>query len=777
MNREEEIAYEQGRVDQVTKQIHKELSRLSEAIGEAGKDISHIRKNFWEDVTVNVENPDEIGETFTSIKQQTELLGERERRQRHSQKQLDLLSRLYRSPYFGRIDFLESSEQRADRIYIGIGSFYDEESESFLIYDWRAPISSVYYDYSIGPASYEAPFGTIEGMLQLKRQFIIRNRQIVSVFDTGVTIGDELLQEVLGKQADTQMKSIVATIQKEQNLIIRNDRKKLLIVQGAAGSGKTSAALQRVAYLLYRYRETLQSENILLFSPNPLFNSYVSNVLPELGEENMQQTTFQQYIYQMLHEDFELETLFEQTEYLLSAENGPELEERLKSIHYKSSLDFLKEIEDYIEILKKGKLVFLDIKFRGNTLVSSRDIYDHFYSFSTTLPIPNRMKLVSEWLRKQLREAEKREVKQPWVEEEIQYLDKEDYLKSYRKLGKQNTDKDESFDDFDRESMILASMLVKKRFRKLYKAIEQLAFVDIPAIYRNFFAFGMVQNQPEGWDVISSQTIGQLDQGRLSYEDATPYLFLKEQIEGFRTNTLIRHVFIDEAQDYSPFQYAFLKRLFPRSKMTVLGDINQSIFAHGTKESLYFLENLFEEGETERIELQRSYRSTMEIVKFTKELLPGGERIQPFNRRGSKPVVITTSNRAELPDAAEKAINDLREMGHDTIAVICKTAAESEEAHGKLLERLPVRLVGTGQTEFEEGVVVIPSYLAKGIEFDAVVIYDASEDVYGEESDRRLFYTACTRAMHELYICSAGEVTGFIAHVDQQLYERRDFPF
>ena len=309
---------EQDRVDFVIKEIDKKTKKFKQGAGNVSSDVLELRKTFWEDVTVNMDEPDDVIETAASIKQQAELLSERERTHKQIDKQLNTLARLKYSPYFGRIDFWENGEKSADQVYLGIASLMDEQDENFLIYDWRAPISSLYYDYPPGPAEYETLEGTIKGEMKLKRQFIIRASEIKGMFDTGVTIGDEMLQEVLGNNASTQMKSIVATIQREQNQIIRDERSNLLIVQGVAGSGKTSAALQRVAYLLYRYRGTLKSENIMLFSPNPLFNSYVATVLPELGEENMQQVTFQEYLNHRLGKEFDVEDPFSQMEYLLN---------------------------------------------------------------------------------------------------------------------------------------------------------------------------------------------------------------------------------------------------------------------------------------------------------------------------------------------------------------------------------------------------------------------------------------------------------------------------
>ena len=260
MEKSEERKFEEKRIEKVKKEIERQLNTITSYSGDLKTDVVHLRKTFWDDVTVNIENDEDAVETLASIKQQAEMLSERERTHGQLHKRFKTLSRLKDAPYFGRIDFREDGEKDKDIVYLGISSLMDEKQENFLIYDWRAPISSLYYDYSPGYAKYETVEGSIEGSMLLKRQFITKNGRITSMFDTGVTIGDELLKEVLGNNASTHMKTIVATIQKEQNALIRNEKSRYLIVQGAAGSGKTSAALQRVAYLLYRHLHDLTAE-------------------------------------------------------------------------------------------------------------------------------------------------------------------------------------------------------------------------------------------------------------------------------------------------------------------------------------------------------------------------------------------------------------------------------------------------------------------------------------------------------------------------------------
>ena len=771
---------EQARVDRVIDKVDEHLFSLEQKTSKVKSDIVDIRKNFWDDVRINFADEVETTETVVSIKQQAEVLSERERRHRTAQKQVHLLKKLKYSPYFGRIDFTEHGEEK-EQIYLGIASLVDPETDEFLIYDWRAPISSLYYDYPPGPAKYQTPGGTVEGVIDLKRQFVIKNGTIESLFDTQVTIGDELLQEVLGKKSDPQMKSIVATIQKEQNRIIRNEHSRLVIVQGAAGSGKTSAALQRVAYLLYRYRDSLKAENILLFSPNPMFNRYISTVLPELGEENMQQTTFQELLEHQLGDIMEVEDPFSQIEYTLKACNEPDYEARIAGIRYKASQAFMQLLDRYLSFLEQqGTLIFRDIPFRNGILFSAGQIQKVFASLDDSMPLPHRISLLAERLMTELKKRAKTETEKSWVENEIQWLDQTDYVRADQELQKEKYFTDETFDDIEREQKLLAKRVVKKHFKPAVRMIKKLGFLDVPAIYRKLFADpNFAKNElgitdlPENWPDICRQTTGKLEQKELFYEDATPFLYLKTQLEGLETNTSIRHVFIDEAQDYSPFQFFFIKRYFPRSKMTVLGDFNQAIFSHvPVHHDISMLSSLYGKEQTERFELKRSYRSTFPIIEFTRHLAENKEAIEPFHRPGNKPTVTEVQSREELHEQLLKRTQSLQKAGHETIAVICKTAAESKKVYEALNKKAPfaIQLIKKESIKYEPGVLVIPVYLAKGIEFDAVILYDASKEQYQRENERKLLYTACTRAMHALHIYCLGKMSPFLAVLPKDTY-------
>ncbi|WP_062353890.1 RNA polymerase recycling motor HelD [Bacillus kwashiorkori] len=772
---------EQKRLKETIVEIDRKISVIKQKSGSLKEQIVSLRQTFWDDVTVNLDEPDDVIETHTSLRQQAELLSERERSHRHFHKQLKNLQRLKSSPYFGRMDFLESGENEAEVVYIGLFSLMDENNEEFLVYDWRAPISSMYYDYVPGPAKYETMDGPIKGEITLKRQYIIRDGKIKGMFDTGITIGDEILQQVLSDQADTNMKNIVATIQKEQNEIIRHDRKKYLIVQGAAGSGKTSAALQRVAYLLYRYRERLTADNILLFSPNPMFNSYVGNVLPELGEDNMQQSTFFEYLQHRLGDTFLLENPFSQMEYMLSTDKDDKYFIRMASISFKTSLDYKHLLDLYVKDLSEGGLIFKNILFRKEVFISSEEISEYFYSLAKTISIPNRLDITKDWLLARLDEKEKAELDREWVEHERDLLEREDYLKAYKVLQREQRFTEDTFNDMEREEKLLAQWIVGRRIKPLKRKVEQLSFLNLNQIYQQFFLWVMEQSGtsftiPENWEKVTLATVRRLKKNQLYYEDATPFLYLKDKLEGKHTYTSIRQLFIDEAQDYSPFQFAFLQEIFPFSKMTILGDVNQSIFTHSVRNQngLAKTSELFPKDELEQIVLTKSYRSTRQIVEFTEQILTDGHSIEPFNRNGNKPTLSIIRQKDSLNKHIISEVHSMQQRGHETIAIICKTGAESLEVYNELKNNIPVQLIRKETYTYEKGISILPSYLSKGIEFDGVIIYNCANDVYKDEDERKLFYTACTRAMHELHLYSVGDYTHLLANVAEDKYQLID---
>jgi DNA helicase-2/ATP-dependent DNA helicase PcrA len=750
----------------VDARLRKELAVLGARRG----DVVGIRQEFWDDVTVNFSDATELGETWTSIVQQAELLAERERSHKVASAEAERLAKQRDNPYFARIDFAEAGGE-AEKIYIGRSSLVGEDGQTFYIYDWRAPISSLFYDCEPGPASFATPNGEVAGELTLKRQFVIRGGKLKHVFDTNETIGDEILQAVLSERSDTSMKSIVATIQKEQNRIIRDEKHKLLIVQGAAGSGKTSAALQRVAYLLYRFRETLTPDQIVLFSPNPVFKGYISRVLPDLGEANMRQMTFRELIEARLGRRWQVEDLFSQFETLAALEGSPEGEARERAVRYKGSEHFFQTVGNYLARLQKEGVKFRPLRFRKDTIVSSEEIAQRFYGAYASGDFGERMLKLRRWLNEQLTVWVDHQMGEAWLEEAAELADEEEIQRAYVQIRREGGFHDGAFNDEERMTELLMRRAAERLIEPLRKAVRAFRFIDPIGTYlelfrsRSLFAECSPDGKlPDGWEWMAQRAEETLGRKTIDHEDATPLLYVLEALEGFRkVEGDVRHLFVDEAQDYSPFQAAFLRRRFPKARITVLGDFNQAIYAQALESGGFNgWTRLVAPEDTAVWRLTTSYRSTEPIVAFSKRILrpEDAAAIAPFHRDGEVPTVTGCADAAELADRVAADAKALLEAGYATVGIITKTAREAGDASALIKERLadgvPVTLVSGESAKLPRGISILPSYLSKGIEFDAVLVWDASASRYGREQDRKLLYTVCTRALHVLHVYHVG---------------------
>ena len=773
------VVLEQGDWIEETERLHLVLAevraqqdRARAEFSDVREDMVRDRREFWDEFRFK---PGELYETLGAVLQQNKMLAEGERRFRQAAQTLRDLGRLERSPYFGRVDFAERGAGEPEKIYIGVASLRTADDD-FLVYDWRAPIASLYYDQGPGTASYMSPMGEVSGQMHLKRQFVISEGQLRMMFDTGVTIGDELLMEALSGHSDAAMHAIVATIQREQNLVIRDDRHRLLIVLGSAGSGKTSVALQRVAYLLYRHRDTLRADQMVLFSPNALFNSYVATVLPELGEEPLQQTTFQQLPGHRLGRTYRLEDAYDQLEDLMATPDQEARSVRLEGIRYKSSPAFRHVLDRYAEGLRREGLVFVPVRFRGKEIVSARAMQSRFEAFGPDVPVSTRVSVIHDWIVEKVAAFEKRESQEDWVDEEVQLLGPEEFQRADLKVGRRRTGA--PVDQVEAVRGHLGAKIVHRNLQSAKQWVEQRQYVDLEGLYLRLFkdrdllsAVAAKEPLPRRWDAIRRDTLARLERTILPYEDATPLLYLDTLVRGARVNRSARHVIVDEAQDYSPLQFEVLRRLFPSARLTLLGDPHQTVSA--APSALTSPEDLQEHvgpGEMEVVRLRQSYRSTREIVEFTRSLLPTGADIVPFERRGEKPQIVRVANRQDLGERIALDIASLRREGLETVAVICKTARESREAFSALQSRVDLQLIEKDASSFSRGVLVLPGYLAKGLEFDAVIIFDASAQVYGGPEELGLLYTACTRAMHRLHLYTAGDLSPLLAAADPGTY-------
>lgn len=754
---------EKERFTEIKDVIKQRLTKLVKRVKRIRTDVLDLRKEFFEDVTVNLTEMDDAIETQASLKQQAEFLSERERHHDQQDQAFRQLSRLYEQPFFGRIDFKETGEEEIEPIYIGTASLLKKNEEDFYIYDWRAPIASMYYDYPPGKAAYHAIDETIEGEITLKRQYVVKHGELEAMFDTGLTIGDGLLQQVLGETADTTMKNIVATIQQEQNKIIRHEKKQDLIVQGVAGSGKTSAALQRIAYLLYRYRGELTAEQMLLFSPNPLFHTYVSSVLPELGEDQVEQVTFYNYLEQQLGRRFVIETPFDQLEALLTDSAS---DVRQENMRYKASLDFKRKVDCYLSDLKKRGLAFRNIRFRDHVIVSKQELTRHFYRMDPNEPVHVRLMQLRDVILASLKDEQKQLMDADWLEDELELLDLDDYQAAYEQIEREQDTMD-WFNHAEREQQILKLRLINKLFKPLRQKIKRLQFVDTKRTYVRLF--DQEDLHDEAFNKVRHETQKQLSESFLTYEDATPFLYFEKVCLGFDEHGAIRHVILDEAQDYSLFQLAYLKKIYPNSQMTLLGDVHQTLYLHGLSED-HVLGSLLD---ADVLTLNKSYRATEQLVNFSKGLAKeDAYKILPFVRQGEKPAIYEVDSKYMMFHKIVEELNRFRSLAYEQLAIITKTKQEAQTVTEWLHNHeVDAHLVTSETHEFEPGIKVLPVYLAKGIEFDAVIVYDTSSLHYHTELDQYLLYTACTRAMHALTLVSHQKVAPWLNNVDPSTYQ------
>lgn len=756
-------AHEQKHLDAVVAKIKVAQTESKKRIDSAENDEAGIRKNFVNDLRIKTDSYEGILETALSVRQQQQMLAERQNSWQHATTELSTLKRLEKKAYFARIDFQEGVKAKPETIYIGLGSFSDSP-DHFLIYDWRAPISSIYYDGELGNVSYQTPDGEQTVDVQLKRQFQIEDGTIITLYDTDQTVTDQMLLSALSEHSDTKMKSIVTTIQKEQNRIIRDTGSDLLFVQGAAGSGKTAAILQRVAYLLYRYRGHLTAGQVMLFSPNQLFNDYIDQVLPELGEHNMVQMTYYQYAGRRLPK-IDVETLAQR----FGEVNTP-AQRRISRL--KGSLDFFDAVTGYADHLESTDMVFRNIKFNGKVFIPKEKIQEIYYSFNRNYHLANRLQATKEALIRILNRRISSEMRTKWVEEKIQDLDREQLNALYG-------DDPREFESADKEFQFLARKVVMQAFSPIRKAIVRARFLSINNQYVH-----MLRDMPNrldlqdyhitvaDWQASVEETIDKLRDHTMQLVDTTPYLYLYDKMTGKTGERDMRYVFLDEIQDYNAFQLAFLKYSFPRARFTMLGDLNQAIFTkENSRTLLQELSTMFDPDKTKVVQLTQSYRSTQQVTDFTKHILKNGEAVTAFDREGELPTLTVAPDEQA---ALQRVIAQVKQNNaeDETTAIIGKDLADCRALTEQLrAQDVAVTLIQSENQRLAPGVIVVPSFLAKGLEFDAVIVWHASASRYGADDERQLLYTICSRAMHRLSLVAVGEMSPLLSDVPTDEYE------
>ncbi len=653
-------------IDQAIRLKSDEVYSMNKHMQEHKTDMDHLEKNNMREAIFNYS-----------------LQGE------HSVENKVRLQRLKDTAYFGRIDFADHQSNYLRNIYVGVHNFQDTDSTNNLVYDWRAPISSLFYDFELGDGYYENPSGIVKGDIKLKRQFRIRKGEMEYMLDTDITIHDEVLQKELNQASSAKMKNIVATIQKEQNAIIRNEEARHLIIQGVAGSGKTSIALHRIAFLLYRFKETISSEDILIISPNKVFASYISNVLPELGEETVAETSMEEIANEMLDYQVKFQTFFEQVTELLE-KNDAKLIER---IQFKSSSEIIKKLDEYMVYLENEGFAVTDILVKGKPVPAwfIKDSFDRY----------KRMPLLKRF----------NEVVREVIDNVFRYYQIEVQYK-------------------ERTALHAA-------IRKMFPSYNSRV------LYKGFYEW---LGKPELLKLKARSTY--------EWSDVYAFIYFKSRLEGLKPNTKVKHLVIDEMQDYSEVQYKVLGMLYP-CKKTILGDINQSVNPFSSS-NLPIIKKMFSGATT--MTMLKSYRSTYEITQFTKRINPSIE-VEAIERHGEEPRLILCKTLDAETDKIKELIAQFEQSNFYSLGIICKTQKQADALYDALNDEHEINILNIASVAFGSGILITTAHLAKGLEFDRVIIPHCTDKNYKTEADKQMLYVASTRAMHQLSITYTGKLS------------------
>ncbi len=661
----EEVRLEEKRLDDTIKLIREKISVLGQELYDRDDKVLEFKKFMWDNRADM--DPSELKTMMSDNDLEISMM----------MKKGEYLQKLYKiqnNPYFGRIVFSDGINK--DNVYIGITHVTDDNN-NYYVHDWRSPICNLFYDYEVGKASYMAPMGKIEGEITLKRQYTIKDGKLLHIFDNNTNIDDELLQEVLASADNDKMKNIVNTIQAEQNTVIRNTDDKNLIVQGIAGSGKTSVALHRIAFLLYKI-ENLNSNNVLIFSPNKIFSEYISNVLPELGESNTMQTTINDFLDMEIKEFRHVET------FTAFIERSYQDREDYEFIKYKQSDRVYDDIDEYINSMCE-KARFLD------------DLFMRDYSYTKS---------------------------------ELDYMLNVRYEKF--PLGERIKFMAEKISENNFNGSISRS---KKIMRELYDRINIER--DLVKIYIDFFnsRYSKIKK-----DISYIKN----DKDMLHYDDACLYVYMKCKLYGYNYNTYIKEIVIDEAQDYSLGQLKLISKIFRNASYTILGDINQTINPYYRYESLEDIKKIL--PDSKYIELTKTYRSSEEIVEYSNRVL-GLNHVTAIRR--NKPVPVDEVVEGELNSQLRHDIEECKLHGK-SIAIITKNQDECDKIY-KMLSDTGISKIDNSSKKFNRKFIVVPVYMAKGLEFDSVIIYTDKNNKYTKD-EKYLYYVAITRAQHKLIV-------------------------
>ncbi len=675
-------------LDSILEKIKGRIRELTGSGQDIQQDIKQMNDYYW----LNYTEMDEYGYEDYDNQQALQLKMQADE---DNKRLLRRLARMLDSPFFGSVTFRFEGEEKGERFYIGIANFSESRGSVPLIYDWRAPVSSLFYDYDKGKASYEAPAGQVNGEILDKWQYKIKNGRMLYEVESDMRVDDEILMEELSGNSDTSLKNIVRTIQREQNAIIRNTKDRILVIQGAAGSGKTSVALHRIAYLLYHDRQNLKSSDFMVLSPNSVFSDYISHILPELGEENIREESLDLFAYRELRGTAgDCQDRWDQIEHQMAGMTR----ENMQRYRWKQSREFVQAMEGFLVELEDDLVNIHAVTF-GNFEKTEDELLQLYYEQCANTPILNRMAAVREF-----------------------------FTDEYETLADRDLEEDEMqeiMDEFD-------AMYVTTDLYEIYNWF--LKEQDLP----------LLPDLP-------------VEERVLDYEDVYPMLYLQYRLKGISSQRSVRHLVIDEMQDYSYLQYVLLQAYFPCS-MTILGDAAQTVDEY-QRDVREFLPDIFGK-QIRQVEMKKSYRNTAEIAAYASQII-GDESPQYLERHG-KPVQLLpamdedglTAQVLALEKVGPKAGKD----AFETAAVLTMTEVEARDLYQLLClaeealqeaERTKVSYIDRNSTDFNSGITVTTFYMAKGLEFDQVFVAggDPKNPLYTQYQ-----YICATRALHELYV-------------------------
>lgn len=675
---------EQQYLEAVEKKLSGKITELQKKMQEGEKDLKQLHDYYWDNYT-------EFDEYGYERYDNNQALESKVKERAGHVRELFRYQKMQDSPYFGRVDFLYDGEAEPEKCYIGIANLADSAADIPMVYDWRAPVSNLFYDYEKGRAQYEAPVGAVTGEITGKKQYKIRHGQLIYCLESDLNIDDDILKQELSTHADARLKSIVNTIQKEQNTIIRDASHRILAVQGCAGSGKTSVALHRIAYLLYHNRTNLQASQILILSPNGIFEDYISRILPELGEENIRELSLDVYAYRKLRDLGEAEDRYDEIEKILS--EGTSLLPRTAEADYKQTREYVAELDGFVFELESDIVNLQDFTWKGRT-TSEEKLSRYFYDKLWETPLFNRMELIAGFL-----------------------IDEEETLR------------DADMEEEEKEQLT-------QRMNGMYETM------DLLTLYNRFLT-------STGREPV------ELRDGMIRYEDVYPLLYLKTCLWKQEKKIPVKHLIIDEMQDYSYLQYRILAKMFS-CPMTILGDKMQTM---GEKQVdvLSFLPGIFGK-DLYRMELTKSYRSTVEILELA-AAVSGEKTINCISRKGKMPVWYASYDKEQMYTHLVQALNTMEDV--ETAAVLCLDQEMAENVSEELKERMPrmeISLLTKDTKTFRPGLCVTTFYLAKGLEFDAVMIPFLEK--YRTAFHRQALYINITRALHVCNLFSSEESKG-----------------